>query len=86
MNRETPEAATHSEPRIGACVYLLHGLLQRLDQHHPGLIANMIDGAVQDRAAIDPGQSSTAAHGSQILDEALRMLRLMADQLKLPQK
>ena len=73
---------TSLDPRIGACVYLLHGLLQRLEQQQPGLIENMTEGVLHDRAAMDPGASDTAAHGCKIADEALRMLQLMSAQLK----
>ena len=43
----------------------------------------MIEGALYDRAAIDPQESPSAARGCEIADEALRMLRLMSAQLKL---
>ncbi len=33
-------AELSKDPRIGACVYLLHGLLQRLEQQRPGLISD----------------------------------------------
>jgi len=71
------------DPRIGACVYLLHGLLQRLDQQQPGLIADLTKGVARDRAAMEPDTSASAAHGCEIADEALRMLRLMSGQLRL---
>jgi hypothetical protein len=58
-------------------------LLQRLDQQQPGLIADMTDGAARDRAAMNPDASESAARGCEIADEALRMLRLMSEQLKL---
>lgn len=35
---------------VAACGYLLHGLLQRLDQQQPGLIAGMIEGISNDQA------------------------------------
>lgn len=74
-----------NDPRIGACVYLLHGLLQRLEQQQPGLIAGMAEGVQHDRAAMNPEASASAAHGCEVADEALRMLRLMSEQLKLAQ-
>jgi hypothetical protein len=43
----------------------------------------MTDGALQDRAGIDPEASAAAAQGSKIVEEALRMLRLSNEQLKL---
>lgn len=81
MSIDQAQAEHSSDPRIGACVYLLHGLLQRLDQQQPGLIAGMTEGISHDRAVMDPTSSAGAAHGCQIADEALRMLRLMSAQL-----
>lgn len=74
------------DPRIGACAYLLHILLQRLEQQQPGLLANMTEGIRQDRAAMNPQASATAAHGCEVADEALRMLQLMSAQLELAQR
>lgn len=74
-----------NDPRIGACVYLLHGLLQRLEQQQPGLIADMTEGVLHDRAAMNPEASVAAAQGCGIADEALRMLRLMSAQLRVSQ-
>jgi hypothetical protein len=71
------------DPRIGACVYLLHGLLQRLDQTQPGLIDEMTESVEFDLSAIDPSDSPSAVHGALVAEEALRMLRLMAEQRKL---
>jgi hypothetical protein len=78
-------AELSKDARIGACVYLLHGLLQRLEQERPGLIAHLTEGVANDRAAMNPEASASAAHGCEIADEALRMLRLMSAQLKLMQ-
>lgn len=72
-----------SDPRIGACVYLLHCLLQRLEQQQPGLLANMTEGVLNDRAAMNPETSASAAHGCEVADEALCMLRLMSAQLEM---
>ncbi len=72
------------DPRIGACAYLIPGLLQRLDQQQPGLIAGMTEGIRNDRAAMDPDSSAAATHGCQVADEALRMLQLMSAQLAQP--
>jgi len=82
MSLDLANTETSLGPRIGACVYLLHGLLQRLEQQQPGLIGSMTEGALRDRAAMDPEESASAAHGRQIVEEALRMLRLMSEQLK----
>jgi len=85
MTSEQVNVELSKDPRIGACVYLLHGLLQRLEQQRPGLIADMTEGVANDRAAMNPEASGSAAHGCEIADEALRMLRLMSEQLKLVQ-
>lgn len=81
MKTEHVRTEQSIDPRIGACVYLLHGLLQRLEQQQPGLIADMTEGIRGDRAAMDPESSASAAQGCQIADEALRMLQLMTAQL-----
>jgi hypothetical protein len=83
MTFDQAHAELSKDPRIGACVYLLHGLLQRLEEQQPGLIAGMTEGVLHDRAAMNPDASASAAHGCEIADEALRMLRLMSEQLKL---
>lgn len=83
MSIDNAEPHQSLDPRIGAWVYLLRGLLQRLESQHPGLVENMIEGTLYDRAAIDPAESPTAARGCEIADEALRTLRLMSAQLKL---
>lgn len=83
MSDNQPISELSNDPRIGACVYLLHGLLQRLDKQQPGLLAEMIESVFFDRAAIAPDASPSAAHGALVADEALRMLRLMAEQRKL---
>jgi hypothetical protein len=70
-----------NDPRIGACAYLIHVLLQRLERQQPGLIAGMTDGIRSDRAAMDPESFASAAHGCQVADEALRMLQLVSAQL-----
>lgn len=73
-----------SDPRIGACVYLLHGLLQRLENRQPGLLHEMIEGASHDRDAMDAAAGSAeVVHGRQIAEEALRMLYLMRAQLQM---
>ncbi len=86
MNSNQDSSKRSNDLRIGACVYLLHGLLQRLEQQQPGLIASLADGVASDRAAMNPAASVEAAHGCEIADEVLSMLRLMSDQFgfKLP--
>ncbi|WP_395027820.1 hypothetical protein [Comamonas odontotermitis] len=81
MSAEHVSMNQSTDPRIGACVYLLHGLLQRLERQQPGLLAEMTEGILRDRSAMDPASSSAAAAGYQVADEALRMLQLMNAQL-----
>lgn len=77
MHTEQPGVPPR-DPRVGACVYLLHGLLQRLEALQPGLLASMTDGAVHDRDALAAQDSAGAAQGVEVADEALRMLRLIS--------
>jgi hypothetical protein len=86
MSFDLSKTELSPDPRIGACVYLLHGLLQRPEQQQPGLIAGLTECALQDCAAIDPEKSAAAAHGHQIAEEALRMLQLLSDQLTSPRE
>lgn len=72
-----------NDPRIGACVYLIHGLLQRLEKQQAGLLAEITLGAASDRAAMNPERSLSEKKGCEIADEALRMLRLMTAQMTL---
>lgn len=81
MYVDPAKAAPSRDPRVGATVYILHGLLQRLERQQPGLLDSMIEGALRDRAALVPEDSVAAAHACQIAEEALQMLRLMSEQL-----
>lgn len=40
-----------AEAKAGACAYILHMLLQRLEDTSPGLVQEMRDGAAADRDA-----------------------------------
>lgn len=69
------------DPRLGACVYLLHLLLQRAEQQKPGSLDELLRGVQADRAGLSPnfaGQDETL----RVFDEALRMLGLANDQMK----
>lgn len=41
-----------NDPKAGATLYILTGLLQRLEKTNPGLIKDMIEGAKSDQASI----------------------------------
>ena len=71
-----------SERKIGACAYLLHSLLQRLDAQQTGLLNEMIEGVSSDRDSMVAMTTDQAESGIQIADEALKMLRLMRAQLQ----
>jgi len=74
---------TEVSVRANACVYILHMLLQRMEQQQPGLLDNMIEGVVNDCAARPDGPASSEPPTG-IGAEALRILRLANDQLKIP--
>lgn len=44
MTFDQANAELSKDHRLGACVYLLHGLLQRLELQQPGLLAGMAEG------------------------------------------
>ncbi|ALD90665.1 hypothetical protein N6G02_22410 [Cupriavidus gilardii] len=76
-----PVAQHTDERRIGACVYLLHMLLQRAEQLQPGLLDALIRGVAADRDSAQ-AQGLTDLRDTGVFDEALRMLELANDQLK----
>lgn len=41
-----------NDPKSGASLYILTGLLQRLEKTNPGLIKDMIEGVKSDQASI----------------------------------
>lgn len=61
-----------AEAKAGACYYLLIMLIQRLEPQHPGLIDELLQGAIADFAAIE-------ADGK--LSESLRAVLLETKQL-----
>lgn len=79
----TDPALSQADRRTGACAYLLHGLLQRLELERPGLLEGLIDGVASDRAAMAAQDTQGARIGCEIADEALGMLRLMQAQLQM---
>lgn len=59
--------------KAGAALYLLTGLLQRLDAERPGMIREMIEGVEGDRAAL-PENIESREHVEKIFDEAVGLL------------
>lgn len=62
-----------NDAKAGAALYLLTGLLQRLDAERPGMIQEMIAGVEGDRAALAEN-SERSEHVENIFDEALELL------------
>lgn len=75
--------AQNGDARRDAGVFILHILLQRLEQQQPGLMQGMIDGILNDRAAL-PATPDSDSYPRRVGDEALQILRLANDQMKIP--
>jgi hypothetical protein len=75
--------AQTEDARRDAGIFILHMLLQRLEQQQPGLMEGMINGVLGDRAAL-PVTDELDGYPTRVGDEALRMLRLANDQMKIP--
>ncbi|WP_354686573.1 hypothetical protein [Cupriavidus necator] len=69
------------DPRLGACVYLLHMLLQRTEATRPGFIEQMIRGVAADRDAM-PADAPGRAEALPVFEETLRILTLANEQLE----
>lgn len=69
------------DPRLGACVYLLHMLLQRTEATRPGFIDQMIRGVTADRDAL-PADAPGRDEALPVFDETLRILTLASEQLQ----
>lgn len=59
--------------KADAALYLLTGLLQRLDTERPGMIQEMIEGVEGDRIAL-PENIENRQHVEKVFDEALALL------------
>lgn len=59
--------------KVDASLYLLTGLLQRLERDKPGLIEEMRNGVKQDRQRV-PSDMPEYEHVSKIFDEAELLL------------
>ena len=75
--------AQKEDARRDAGIFILHMLLQRLEQQQPGLMQGMIDGILGDRAAM-AATTESDGHPQRVGDEALCILRLANDQMKIP--
>lgn len=83
MTSEQSKLLGSSEINIAACGYLIHVLLQRLEQQQPGLIAGMIEGISNDQEHMKLLGTPEASNGVEISDAALQALRLMEAQVKI---
>jgi len=43
---------TAADAKVGACAYILHGLLQKLEQQSPGLVLELLNGVKADQSAV----------------------------------
>jgi hypothetical protein len=59
--------------KADAALYLLTGLLQRLDAERPGMLQEMIAGVEGDRAAL-PENFENREHVEKIFEQALELL------------
>lgn len=64
--------------QVGACVYILHMLLQRLESERPGMLKDLATGIAADRAAA--GDTVSGKDG--VFSEALRIVNLAHAQLR----
>jgi hypothetical protein len=65
----------NADVTAAACRYLLVGLLPRLEQLHPGMLAEMRRGVEGDRAAMAANQSLSPPVDA-VVAEGLRILEL----------
>jgi len=62
-----------SNPKSDACMYILTGILQRMDAEKPGFIMDMIAGIKNDQSAL-PENIENKEHIESIFREALSVL------------
>lgn len=65
-----------ADAKAGACGYILHMLLQRLEATQPGIVEELLKGAKADQAAFN-AQSSPSEAGTKIFGEAIAALELI---------
>lgn len=61
------------DAKAGACAYVLHALLQRLELKNPGLVLDLLNGVRGDQSAVR-AQGSVAEPVEQIFSEAISLL------------
>ena len=67
---------TNTGTKAAACAYVLHILLQRLEEIRPGLVLELLQGVKSDRTAVESNGAMSEPVGS-IFREAERMLELI---------
>jgi hypothetical protein len=70
---------TNADEKAGACAYILHMLLQRLEVSAPGIVDELLSGAKADKAAFD-ARKTTSGNAGKIFGEAIAMLSLIEGQ------
>lgn len=61
------------DARTGACIYIIHGLLQRLESQNPGLVQDLLNGAKADREAVK-ANCSLSEPVDKVFSETLNIL------------
>lgn len=67
------ESFTAADAKAGACAYVLHCLLQRLELQSPGLVLDLLNGVKADQVAIQNNQSLSVSV-KQVFSEAVDLL------------
>ncbi len=67
---------TKADAQAGACTYILHMLLQRLEITQPGIVEELLNGAKADQAAFN-AQETKPENAVQIFKEAIAALELI---------
>lgn len=62
--------------QVGACIYILHMLLQRMELQRPGMLQELAQGISADRTA------ASTANVDGIFAEALRIVNLAQGQMQ----
>lgn len=64
---------TPADAKAGACAYVLHCLLQRLEVQTPGLVLDLLNGVRADHLAVEK-QLSLSEPVRQVFQEAIHLL------------
>jgi len=71
---------TNADAKAGACAYVLHALLQRLEVGRPGLVLDLLDGVKSDKTSIE-SQGAMSESVSRVFDETVALLERVHAQI-----